>query len=213
MSITTDLQQFLATIYQISQNPAVGIWKYLILGLMVAIEGPIITLIGAAAAAGGFMKPDLVFISASIGNLSADTIWYSVGYAGKIEWLMRLGSKVGVKQLDVQRLRSKMRLHAPKILLLAKVTSGLIIPSLVAAGLARVPWKRWFPSVALGEMLWTGSLVLIGYYAAHSIAQVQKDIRSFAIGSTIFLLLGLIWFLRRTLKKKGSNIDTLIQDD
>ncbi len=171
------------------------------------------TLIGAAAAAGGYMQPDLVFLSASIGNLSADTIWYSIGYAGKIDWLMRLGGKIGVKQQDMQRLKEKMRQHAPKILLVAKITSGLIVPSLVAAGLARVPWKRWFPSVALGEMIWTGSLVLIGYYAAHSIAQLQQDIRLFVIVSTTVVILGLIWLVRRVLKKKGSDIKDLPQDD
>lgn len=213
MSISTNLHQFLTTLYQISQNPAIGIWKYLILGIMVGVEGPLMTLIGAAAAAGGYMQPDLVFLSASIGNLSADTIWYSIGYAGKIDWLMRLGGKIGVKQQDMQRLKEKMRQHAPKILLVAKITSGLIVPSLVAAGLARVPWKRWFPSVALGEMIWTGSLVLIGYYAAHSIAQLQQDIRLFVIVSTTVVILGLIWLVRRVLKKKGSDIKDLPQDD
>jgi membrane protein DedA with SNARE-associated domain len=213
MNISTGLHQLLTTIYQISQNPAIGVWKYLLLGLLVGVEGPIMTLIGAAAAAGGYMKPDLVFISASIGNLSADTIWYSVGYAGKIEWLMRVGRKIGLKKQDVQRLKVRMRQHAPKILLIAKITSGLIIPSLVAAGLARVPWKRWFPPVALGEVFWTGSLVLIGYYAAHSIAQIQSDIHVFVTVATVLLGLGLVWLIRRSLKKKGSDMDNLFQDD
>jgi membrane protein DedA with SNARE-associated domain len=213
MNINDSLQQLLTTIYQISQNPAIGIWKYLILGLMVGVEGPIITLIGAAAAAGGYMKPDLVFLSASIGNLSADTIWYSVGYAGKIEWLMRAGRKIGLKKEDVKRLKDRMHQHAPKILLIAKITSGLIIPSLLAAGLARVPWKRWFPSVALGEIIWTGSLVLIGYYAAHSIAQIQNGIHLFVAVVTTLLGLALIWLIRRVIKQKGSDVDQLTHND
>ena len=213
MNIGHSLQELLTTMYQISQNPVIGIWKYLILGLMVGVEGPIITLIGAAAAAGGFMKLDLVFLSASIGNLSADTIWYSLGYAGKIDWLMRVGRRIGLKQQDVKRLEDGMRQHAPKILLLAKITSGLIIPSLVAAGLARVPWKRWFPSVALGEIIWTGSLVLIGYYAAHSIAQIQNDIHLFITLASVLLGLALVWLFRRVLQQKGSDLDHLIHDD
>ena len=213
MNISHSLQQLLVTIYQMSQNPVIGIWKYLILGLMVGIEGPIFTLIGAAAAAGGYMKPDLVFLSASIGNLSADTIWYTVGYAGKIEWLIRVGRKIGFKQQDIKRLKDRMRQHAPKILLIAKITSGLIIPSLIAAGLARVPWKRWFPSVALGEIIWTGSLVLIGYFAVHSIAQIQNGIHLFVAAATVLLGLVLVWLIRRVLKQKGSDMDQLIHDD
>ncbi len=179
--------------------PNFGFWNYILLALFVAVEGPIATLIGAAAASAGIMHLDLVFLSASVGNLTADTLWYSLGKAGKIEWLLHYGRWFGVQKYHLERLNQGMHEHAAKILLIAKVTAGLIIPTLIAAGLAKVPWKRWFPAVALGEMFWTGSLVLIGYYTTESIKQIEHDLRYLGITVSLIILLVLIWLIRRNL--------------
>ena len=50
------------------QLPQLGIWTYLVLAVLVAIEGPVATLLGAAAASAGLMRPGLVFITAAAGN-------------------------------------------------------------------------------------------------------------------------------------------------
>jgi len=86
----------------------------------------------------------------------------------------------------------------------AKITSGLVIPSLVAAGLVRVPLKKWFPPVAIGEIIWTGSLVLIGYHAAYLVKFVEKDVQWFVFGSTFIFILVLIVLVRRALHRRTS---------
>jgi membrane protein DedA with SNARE-associated domain len=97
-----------------------------------------------------------------------------------------------------------MHHYAPRILLVAKITSGLVIPSLVAAGLVRVPWKKWFPPVAIGEIIWTGSLVFIGYHAANLVKFVEKDVQWFVFGSTFIFILVLIVLVRRALQRRAS---------
>jgi membrane protein DedA with SNARE-associated domain len=188
---------------QSGQVPNLGIWNYVLLAVFVFIEGPIATLLGAAAASAGVMKIDLVFVAASTGNLSADSAWYLLGYTGRVEWLLRHGRWLGIRRHHLERLRRLMNRHAPKILLAAKLTSALIIPSLIAAGMARVPWRRWFPPVLAGEVIWTGSLVLIGYYATQLVGKVARDVRYLAgIGIVVFLAV-LVWFIRRALQQRG----------
>ncbi len=208
MGLSTVFHLIVLAIINVLRNPALGDWKYLILGLLVAVEGPFATLLAAAAAAGGLMRLDGVFIAASLGNLSADTLWYSLGYLGKIEWLLRPGRFFGFQKKDLQQLEKKIHQHAPKILFIAKITSSLIIPSLVAAGIARVPWKRWFPFVATGEVIWTGSLVLLGYYAGESIGLIQKDLQIFVVISAVVILSVLIWMARRFMINKDTGEST-----
>jgi membrane-associated protein len=180
--------------------PEVGVWGYVLLAILVAFEGPIATLLGAAAASAGLMKPWLVFFSAAAGNLIADSLWYSIGYAGRIEWVFKIGRGVGLRHEQMEHLKHNMLKHATKILFLAKLTMTFMIPSLISAGLARVPWKRWFPSIFAGEMLWTGSLVLIGFYATEAIKRVEQGIEyGILIGSIIFLVI-VLYFGRRFLK-------------
>ncbi len=195
-----NIAHLIATFWQNLQQgqwPQLGYWNYALLALLVAAEGPIATLLGAAAAAAGFMRPDLVFLAAATGNLLADLGWYTLGYLGRVEWLLRYGRWLGVRRRHLERLQRGMHHHARKILLVAKLTAGLVIPSLIAAGLARVPLRRWFPVVVAAEMLWTGALVLIGYYAAAAIVQVERGLHFLAIFGALLLLLGLLEGIRR----------------
>jgi membrane protein DedA with SNARE-associated domain len=186
---------------QAGQLPQLGIWSYLILSFLVLIEGPIATLLGAAAASAGLLRPSLVFIFAASGNLTADILWYSLGYLGKVEWLLHYGSRIGVRRSHLDGLQNEISKHAVKFLLIAKLTAGFVIPTLIAAGLAKIPWRRWFPVVLSGEMLWTGSLVLLGYYATEAIKQIEKGVQYLALAATaLFIVIG-FFGVRRILIK------------
>jgi membrane protein DedA with SNARE-associated domain len=174
-----------------------GSLAYVLFALLVAVEGPITTLAGAVAASAGYLNPVLVFISASLGNLTADTLWYSLGYLGKTEWLVKYGSWLGIKETFITRLQTDIHAHIHKILFIAKLTLGLVIPTLLAAGLARVPFKRWFGVLFTAECIWTGSLVVIGYYFGYMIQRVETNLRWLSLaGVVISIVFALIYISR-----------------
>ena len=172
-----------------------GVWAYFLLALMVAVEGPIFTLTGAAAASAGLMSPVWVFASASIGNLTADTLWYSLGYLGRMDLIIRFGGRLGIKESFITRLQKDVNAYIHKILFIAKLTMGLVIPTLIAAGLARVPFKRWFGILFTAECIWTGSLVLIGYYFGYLIQRVENHLRWVAVGGAVVVAFAAIYYL------------------
>jgi membrane protein DedA with SNARE-associated domain len=184
------------------QLPQLGYWTYLVLALLVAVEGPVATLIGAAAASAGLMRPGLVFFAAAAGNLTADSLWYTLGYAGKLEWLLRFGKRLGLQADFLERLEQGMHDHATKILFIAKLTVSFMIPSLIAAGLIKVPWRRWFPAVFGGEMIWTGALVLIGFYATEAIKRIEKGLEYAALALALVFILFLLSIGRRVFGKR-----------
>lgn len=167
-----------------------GAWTYLALSGLVLVEGPIATLLGAAAASAGFMNPLLVFASASIGNLTADMMWYGLGYLGKVEWVLRHGRWFGIRRAHIDRLTRDLHRHARKLLLVAKLTVSLSVPVLIATGVAKVPWRRWFYVVFGAEMVWTGGLVFAGYHFARSLTKLEAGLQVAAVvGVTVFALL------------------------
>jgi membrane protein DedA with SNARE-associated domain len=187
------------------QLPELGHWTYLILALLVAVEGPIATLLGAAAASAGLMRPGFVFLAASLGNLTGDTLWYSLGYLGKTDWLFRFGKRMGINQKSLERIEDSMCKHATRLLFLAKLSMSLMIPSLIAAGLVKVPWRRWFPGVFGGEMIWTGALVLIGFYATEAIKRVEKGVEYVVLFFTVAFISFLFWYGHHLLRKRTSS--------
>jgi membrane protein DedA with SNARE-associated domain len=172
-----------------------GGWPYLLIAILVAVEGPITTLAGAVAASAGYLNPVLVFVAAAIGNLAADTLWYSLGYLGKIEWLTRYAGWLGIKESSLLGLQKDIHAHIHKVLFVAKLTLGLVIPTLIAAGLARVPFKRWFGSLFAAECIWTGGLVLAGYYFGYLIQRIETDLRYISAGGAVLIVGLMIYYL------------------
>lgn len=183
------------------QLPELGFWTYIILGFLVLVEGPIATLLGAAAASAGLMRPLGVFAAAAIGNLTADTLWYSLGYLGRTNWIRQFGQRFGIRESLVRHLEQQMIQHATRVLFLAKLTLSFVIPSLIAAGLLRIPWRRWFPALIVAETLWTGSLVLIGFYTTEAIKRVQQSVQYAALGASLIFVIIVIVEGRRLIKQ------------
>jgi membrane protein DedA with SNARE-associated domain len=180
---------------QSGQLNQLGPWNYLVLAFFMVWQGPIATLLGGAAAAAGLLKPGWVFLAGIVGNLAADVVWYSLGRRGKVDRLFDEGGKFSNQRGRYQRLRGAMRHHATKILLMAKLSAGLAVPALVTAGITRVEWRKWFPVVFIGETIWTGSLLLLGFYATEAIKQVEDEIQLLiALMSFIFLMV-VVWYL------------------
>jgi membrane protein DedA with SNARE-associated domain len=194
------LQNFLLAVKS-GQLPQLGYWTYLVLAVLVAIEGPVATLLGAAAASAGLMRPWLVFFAAAIGNLTADSLWYSLGYAGKLEWALRFGRRLGLRPGVLERVEQGMLKNAAWILFMAKLTVSFMIPSLIAAGLMKVPWRRWFPALFAGEMIWTGSLVLIGFYATEAIKRVEQGVEYMVLALSLVFVIIMLWMGRRILRQ------------
>jgi membrane protein DedA with SNARE-associated domain len=170
-----------------------GGWAYFLLGILVAVEGPFATLAGAVAASAGLLNPILVFIAASLGNLTADILWYSLGYFGKVEWWLHHVGRLGIKESSLARLQKDIHTHIRKVLFVAKLTLGLVVPTLIAAGLARVPFRRWFWVLFAAECIWTGGLVICGYYFGYLVQQIEKDLRWVSLGG-IVVVIGLILY-------------------
>lgn len=182
-----------------------GVWAYLLLAVVVMVEGPVATLAGAFAASQGLMKPGLVFLSAACGNLLGDSLWYTLGYLGKMEWVEKYGGMAGLKNKAIQRLQNDIKKNAPKLLFIAKLTLGFTIPTLVATGLSRVPIRRWLPFLVFAETIWTGSLVLLGFHFGEYLKRLQRGVEIFTFaGSLVFIALVIAYLARHRQRSNNS---------
>lgn len=177
--------------------PELGYWNYFILSFLIVLNGPATTLLGGAVANAGLLRPQFVFLAGITGNLIADVFWYNVGARGKTDWILTRGQRLGVRQHHLDKLSEGIDQHVIKVLLMAKLSFGLAVPTLLVAGITRVPWRKWFPVVFVGETIWTGILVLIGFYATQAIKQVEQGLEAFALCMSFMFLVFLVWLIPR----------------
>jgi len=182
--------------------PDLGAWSYLLLFILVFLEGPVVTMMAGAMAGAGILRFDVVLLVAIVANTVADYTWYLLGYFGgnrsilyRTRWMRR-------RRHLVQRLRASVRQEAVKLFVLTKLAVGVMsIPVLIAAGMSRVAWWRLFLVSLVVEPLWNGILIFAGYRLGDYIAQLDRGLRIVAlIGSAIIIWL-FIDIYRRVLRR------------
>jgi membrane protein DedA with SNARE-associated domain len=196
------------------QSAGIGdpdVWPYVLLAFLVAVEGPISTLLGAAAAASGYLDARLVLIVTVSGNIVGDIGWFYVGYFGLHNRLLRYGRWLGLRPRHLARLERAMHDHASKLILLSKVAYGMIVPTLLAAGMARVPWRRWLPVVIVMETVWSFVLVWIGFHATWLISDFERGLRIVGLAVITALLVGLMTVMRNRVREAEMELDPLRQ--
>ncbi|GMQ78347.1 MAG: hypothetical protein BMS9Abin02_0850 [Anaerolineae bacterium] len=193
------IEQFWMNLQQ-GQLPQLGSWNYLLLASFIIWQGPVATILGGAAASAGLFQPGLVFIVAISTNLSADILWYTIGRRGNVDRLFKQDGRFSRHQHRYLLLQEGMRQHATKILLLAKLSAGFALPTLIAAGLSGLSWRRWFPVVFIGETIWTGTLILIGYFFTEAVKQVEHGLQLIIVAFSFLFLLIIVWFIPRQMR-------------
>lgn len=202
--------------HQILSNLGVGsanshLFVYAALMLAVMVEGPVAILVGATAASSGFLNPVPVFVAASLGNLFGDLAWYLLGFSGKLEWALKLR----FLHLDLRKitfLKEAIAKNAVKILAIAKLTNGLIVPALIATGLARVSLRRWFPIIFITNLITTGVFVALGFFTAVNLLKFDHWVRYIALGFSFILLILITVFIRKWFSQFYS-VEDLLADE
>ncbi|MBX3049914.1 MAG: VTT domain-containing protein [Caldilineaceae bacterium] len=189
-----------------------GRGNYLLLFLLILVEGPIATLLAAAAASAGFMRISVVIGVSAVANLFADIAWYSLGYFSNEETLIRYLGWLGLRRRHLEKLRWAMRRHARKALLIAKFSTGFAIPALVAAGLSRIPLRRWFPVVFLAGVGWSTVLALVGFYATEAIKNIQTGLHYLAVIGLAAIFILFLYLAHRGMRSTRSFVDTIDDD-
>lgn len=207
--IVTTIHDLWATIHG-GNWPELGPWSYILLVLLVATEGPVSTLLGAAAAATGILDLRYVFVGAFVGNVLGDCLWYSVGSVNTLDRIYRYGRWIGVREHHLEKLERGMHAHAVKLIAVSKLAIGLIIPTLIAAGLARVPWRRWFPLVLAIETVWTIVVVNLGFHGAGFIAEMEQGIQIVGAVVLLFLLLAAFKFGSHFFKQENQEVPAAV---
>lgn len=198
---------------QSGQLPDLGFWSYIILMILVFVEGPAATLVAATMAANGILRADLVFLLSMIANLLADVFWYVVGYfGGSRRILLRIGF-IRRRWFTIRRLQRDLRDQASRIYLLTKLSMGLLtIPLLIASGMARVPWYRLAMVSLVVEPLWNGLLVLAGLRLGEYVAQLEHGLQTLALVGTIVVFLVLLMVYRRIFARLAQKIGVEVEE-
>ena len=192
MEAVIDFIQEIVSGFQAGQMPDLGTWNYLLVGGFIMLQGRVSALLGGAVAAAGTMNLGLIIMVALVARVIVDVFWYRIGATGYID---RIGNRFSAYEKVSERVQEGIHARPVRYVVMAKLSNGLAVPAVIAAGSAGLPLRRWLPFSFAVEILFTVPLLFAGYFATGALSQIEGGL-SFAFGALgVVVLLGILFFL------------------
>ncbi len=180
-------------------------YKYAFLVPAAFLEGHIITLIAGFLSRLGYLNPFLAGVCVAFGNLLGDIALYWLGYYKGESIAKGWGKYFGITDASIERVNRIFHKHKSRILMISKLTNGfgLAMVVLFTAGMIRIPFRTFMKWNILGECLWTGILVALGFFLGHLYTVIDNIVwRIGVIGVIIALLFLLMRFIAYFTKQR-----------
>ena len=150
-----------------------GVWIYAILFLVIFCEtglvvmpflpGDSLLFIAGAVAAGGGMDPVLLAGLLMLAAILGDSTNYVIGRTAGERLFSNPNSKI-FRRDYLQKTHDFYDKHGGKTVTLARFLPILRTFAPFVAGVAKMPYPRFFGFSVLGTILWVGGLVTLGYF-------------------------------------------------
>jgi membrane protein DedA with SNARE-associated domain len=205
MEILLDTIDQFWTGFQQGELPDLGTWNYILVAVFMMFQGRISAIFSGIAAATGHISLLPIIIVALSARLIVDLFWYNVGATGQID---RVGRRFNFYQRISDPLQDRIRNKPRQFILLAKLSNGLALPAVIAAGNSRVPYRQWLPVSFAAELLWTIPLLFLGYFATGALTQVEGGLSYLTLGMTVFFLLAFVAYGLKTWRgaRRGNSL-------
>lgn len=186
MESVVDFIQNIVVGFQAGHMPDLGTWNYVLVAGFIMLQGRVSALLGGAVAATSTMNLGLIVLVALVARVIVDVFWYRIGATGYVD---RIGRRFGAYERVAGRVQEGINARPGRFVLMAKLSNGLAVPAVIAAGSARVPFRRWLPFSFAVEILFTVPLLFAGYFATDALAGIEGGMSYFfgALGVVIML--------------------------
>ncbi len=117
---------------------------YLIIFAAIIIGGPIFISAAAFAAALGYLNIYIIFSLAFFGEMAVDSALYLIGRVCRVPVVERFGHYFGLTGQRILKMEKMVCRHSWKTLLVIKYSPVMSLPGFLAAGAAKLPFKKFF---------------------------------------------------------------------
>jgi membrane protein DedA with SNARE-associated domain len=203
----------------VSQLPNIANWiinygvvhdylVYVVIAIIACAEGPWISLILGVALRFGFLYFWPIYMALMIGDLVGDVIWYYIGRRYGHSFIGKHGKRFNITEAGVERLTRLFHKHKHVVLFLSKISNGMgfALVTLMTAGMIRIPFGRYVLVNAIGQLVWTGLLIGVGFFFSNLYITVDNIIGKISITAVIIIVVFLGYRYYKYLKNKAVNL-------
>ncbi len=103
-----------------------------------------------------------IIVAGVIGDVGGACVAYAIGYFGRIEVLERQGSKLHMSKRRLDRAHSWFERYGAPVIFFSRLIPVVRAAFPYAAGVAEMPFARFFTLCTLGSIVWITALGVLG---------------------------------------------------
>ena len=178
-------------------------FRYPRIGLGVIFEGPVLMMASGFLYRTGFFEIVPLFTVILIGDLIGDIMWYVAGRYFAHPILQKKGSFVGINPERFEKINELFNKYHVKILIFSKLTLGLgfAVGILAAAGMAKIPFKKFMLINIIGEFFLVAILLSIGYFFGQLYLNTSDNMKAGFVISLAVIVVTALFFFSRYIKR------------
>lgn len=182
---------------------AFQIHGYLLVFLLMILEGPIITAGAAFAASLGVFNIWVILFLSIFGNLVPDALLFFIGRFSRGDRVEKFIKRFGITKQSINGLEKGFKNHAWKTITFIKLVPPFPLPGLILTGFARVPIKKFFLIDMTFNLVSSIIATIIGFYFGVAISSVfgYFKISQYAIILLLPLAILFYFFYKKMTKK------------
>jgi membrane protein DedA with SNARE-associated domain len=148
---------------------------YLIILPIAIAEGPIVSLTSGALLFAGYFNFWPLYITLMLGDVIGDVVFYCIGHHYGYRFVTRFGKRFNITEEHIVKVQNLFHRRTTAILFFSKITNGLGFSAVVlfTAGLAKIPFARYLSINLLGQLIWSGILIVTGYFFSTLYVQIN----------------------------------------
>ena len=177
-----------------------GIILFLVLtgcGLPIPEEVPIV--LAGVLSSQGQLLPEWAFAACLVGALLGDSIMYAIGYHfghGLLAEHPKFGKFLGAQREEY--FEQAIQRHSFKVMLLARFMVGVRGPVYLAAGVVRMPFRRFILNNLICATLVVGTFFSLSFFFGEEITKLLRDAEmTFTLILLAVVGVAFLWWMRR----------------
>lgn len=181
---------------------------YALIIILACAEGPVLSMILGVLIKLDYFPLLPVYAALMAGDLLGDVVWYYVGRRFGHRFIRRFGKYVSIAEEDITKVTNMFHKYKYRILFISKISNGFsfALAILMTAGMAKVPFWKYFGVNLAGQFIWTGLLIGVGYFFGSLYMQVDTWLGRISVTALIIIAFALFMGYKKYLKTKAETM-------
>ena len=177
------------------------LWIYIIVGVFLLLESsgiPIVNstlllLTGALASLGHLDIVALAFVSI-VGSITGACLAYTIGWYGGTRLLYHVATRLHIDIAKIQALEKWFHKAGTRMIFLSRIIPYIRPFSCFPAGIARMPFRRFFAAAASGSVIWCVGMLIIGWNVGRRWKLALGLMQTYTIPTVLVIVLLLVGY-------------------